>query len=33
MPELKPLTGQGNSFLEIEKLGRSQHVASVAIYD
>lgn len=33
MPELKQLTGQDNSFLEIEKLGLPQHIASVAIYD
>lgn len=33
MPELAQLSGQDNSFLEIEKLGLPQHIASVAIYD
>ncbi len=33
MPELKQLSGQDNSFLEIEKLGLPQHIASLAIYD
>ncbi|MBJ20470.1 MAG: wax ester/triacylglycerol synthase family O-acyltransferase [bacterium] len=33
MGELKQLSGQDNSFLEIEKLGLPQHIASVAIYD
>ena len=33
MSELKQLSGQDNSFLEIEKLGLPQHIASVAIYD
>ena len=31
--ELKQLSGQENSFLEIEKLGLPQHIASVVIYD
>ena len=30
---LKQLTGQDNSFLEIEKMGLPQHIASVSIYD
>ncbi|MAG33107.1 MAG: wax ester/triacylglycerol synthase family O-acyltransferase [Deltaproteobacteria bacterium] len=30
---MKQLSGQDNSFLEIEKLGLPQHIASVAIYD
>ncbi len=33
MSELKQLSGQDNSFLELEKLGLPQHIASVAIYD
>lgn len=33
MTELKQLSGQDNSFLEIEKIGLPQHIASVAIYD
>ncbi len=33
MSDLKQLSGQDNSFLEIEKLGLPQHIASVAIYD
>lgn len=33
MPELKQLSGQDASFLEIEKLGLPQHIASLAIYD
>lgn len=31
--EMKQLSGQDNSFLEIEDIGIPQHVASVAIYD
>jgi WS/DGAT/MGAT family acyltransferase len=30
---MKQLTGQDNSFLEIEKMGLPQHIASVSIYD
>nr|WHV03918.1 putative wax ester synthase/acyl-CoA:diacylglycerol acyltransferase [uncultured bacterium] len=30
---MKQLSGQDNSFLEIEKIGLPQHIASVAIYD
>jgi diacylglycerol O-acyltransferase len=30
---IRQLSGQDNSFLEIEKLGLPQHIASVAIYD
>jgi len=30
---MKQLSGQDNSFLEIEKLGLPQHIASVSIYD
>ena len=33
MGELKQLSGQDNSFLELEKLGLPQHIASIAIYD
>ncbi len=30
---MKQLSGQDNSFLEIERMGLPQHIASVAIYD
>lgn len=33
MSGIRQLSGQDNSFLEIEKLGLPQHIASVAIYD
>ena len=33
MSGIRQLSGQDNSFLEIEKLGLPQHIASVSIYD
>jgi hypothetical protein len=30
---MRQLSGQDNSFLEIESIGLPQHIASIAIYD